>query len=76
MLVFAEVKTRSSAAFGLPAEAVNRTKSARIRQLALRWMAEQRDAPGAAFWSAVRFDVVCVLRGRDGFDVTHLTGAF
>lgn len=76
VLVFAEVKTRSSLAYGSPAEAVNRAKSARIRQLALRWITAQRDQPGAAFWSAVRFDVVSVLRRPDGFQVDHLVGAF
>jgi putative endonuclease len=76
VLVFAEVKTRSSLAFGLPAEAVNRAKSARIRQLALRWMMAQRDEPDPVFWSEVRFDVLSVVRGPGGFDVTHLAGAF
>jgi putative endonuclease len=76
VLVFAEVKTRSSLAFGAPAEAVNSAKSARIRQLALRWITAQRGEPGSAFWSAVRFDVVAVLRRPDGFQVTHLVGAF
>jgi putative endonuclease len=37
-LVFVEVKTRSRLGFGAPAEAVDRAKSARIRQLALRWL--------------------------------------
>lgn len=76
VLVFAEVKTRSSLAFGLPAEAVDRAKSTRIRHLALRWIMAQRDEPDAEFWSEVRFDVVSVVRGPDGFEVTHLAGAF
>jgi putative endonuclease len=76
LLVFVEVKTRSSLAFGAPAEAVDRVKSARIRHLALRWIMAQRDEPGARFWEAVRFDVVSVVRGRDGFSVTHLPGVF
>jgi putative endonuclease len=75
-LVFVEVKTRSSLAYGTPAEAVTRAKSARIRQLALRWIMAQRDEPDSGFWAEVRFDVVSVVRGRDGFDVTHLVGAF
>jgi len=76
-LVFVEVKTRSSLAFGAPAEAVDRVKAARIRQLALRWIAEARARDGAAFWSAVRFDVVSVLRSRSGpAQVTRVTGAF
>ena len=76
VLVFVEVKTRSSLAFGVPAEAVDRAKSARIRQLALRWMMARRDEGAAEFWSEVRFDVVSVVRGRDGFQVTHLAGVF
>lgn len=76
LLVFVEVKTRSSLAFGTPAEAVDRAKSARIRHLALRWIMAQRDEPGSQFWAAVRFDVVSVVRGRDGFAVTHLPGVF
>jgi len=76
VLVFAEVKTRSSLAYGAPAEAVDRAKSARIRHLALRWIMAQRDQPDPEFWSAVRFDVVSVVRGRAGFDVTHLPGVF
>lgn len=76
-LVFVEVKTRSSLAFGAPAEAVDRVKAARIRQLALRWIAAERARDSAAFWSAVRFDVVSVLRSRSGPpQVTRVTGAF
>jgi putative endonuclease len=75
-LVFVEVKTRSSLAFGTPAEAVSRVKAARIRQLALHWIAAQREAGDPQFWTALRFDVVSVLRGRDGFQVSHLPGAF
>ena len=63
--VFCEVKTRSSEAFGSPAEAVTPIKQARIRRLAARWLAEARAAdragPGAR---TVRFDVVAVLGER------------
>jgi len=76
VLVFAEVKTRSSLAYGLPAEAVNRTKAARIRQLAMQWLNAQRDAGIALSWSALRFDVVSVVRTGGSFEVTHLVGAF
>ncbi len=58
-LVFAEVKTRRSDAFGHPAEAVGRDKRLRIQRLAQRFMAETGTrAP------ALRFDVVAVLRGQ------------
>jgi putative endonuclease len=76
VLVFAEVKTRSSLAYGVPAEAVSRTKAARIRQLAMQWIDAQREQDVALSWSALRFDVVSVVRGSGGFEVTHLAGAF
>jgi Predicted endonuclease distantly related to archaeal Holliday junction resolvase len=77
-LVFVEVKTRSSLRFGPPAAAVDRVKSARIRQLGLRWiLAERERGADQQFWSTVRFDVVSVLRGApDGVQVEHLKGAF
>jgi putative endonuclease len=71
-LVICEVKTRSGPAFGDPAEAVDRTKAARLRRLALRWLA----AHGLG-WRDLRFDVVTVLRRPDGEPVVrHLRGAF
>jgi putative endonuclease len=76
VLAIVEVKTRSSLAYGAPAEAVGRAKSARIRQLALRWIMAQRELGEPVFWSAVRFDVVSVVRGRSGVELTHLPGAF
>jgi putative endonuclease len=76
-LVFVEVKTRSSLAFGSPAEAVGPSKSARIRQLALRYLMARREAGDEASWSALRFDVVAVLRSAgNGPDVVHVRGAF
>lgn len=58
VFVFCEVKTRSSDAFGVPAEAVHRTKQARIRRLAARWLSE---SPIVA--REIRFDVASVLKG-------------
>ncbi len=75
-LVFVEVKTRSSLAYGSPAEAVHQRKSARIRRLALCWMAEQREAGSGEFWSSLRFDVVTVVRTGSAVRVEHLRGAF
>ena len=67
-LVFCEVKTRGSEAFGVPAEAVTPVKQARVRRLAARWMREEESRPARV----VRFDVASVLRGR--LDV--IEGAF
>jgi len=72
VLVFCEVKTRSGAGFGAPAEAVVRSKAARIRRLALRWIAEH---PGHG--GRIRFDVVGVVLPRAGAaEVTHIPAAF
>lgn len=60
VMVFCEVKTRSSAAFGTPAEAVTATKQARVRRLAARWLAEQAGGHGGR----IRFDVAAVVGGR------------
>jgi putative endonuclease len=66
-VVFCEVKARSSAAFGVPAEAVTRTKQQRIRLLATRWLESSGARP-----KALRFDVACVLAG----EVTVLEACF
>ncbi len=58
-IVFCEVKTRSSDAFGLPAEAVTRTKRERLRHLAAKWLDESAIRP-----IGIRFDVAAVLDGR------------
>ena len=69
-LVVCEVKTRTSAAFGSPFEAVTPAKLARLRRLAARWIADR----GVSV-SEVRFDLVGVrldLSGDARFD--HLRG--
>jgi putative endonuclease len=67
-LVFCEVKTRSSTAFGDPAEAVVGAKAQRLRRLAGCWLVEH---PGR--WSELRIDVISVLRHRQGAaEVRHL----
>jgi putative endonuclease len=76
-LVFCEVKTRSTVSHGSPAEAVTTAKAARLRRLALRWLAARREAGGDQFWSELRFDVVCVMRRpRGAATVDHVRGAF
>ncbi len=65
-VVFCEVKTRSSEAFGHPAEAVDKSRQGRLRRAAVEWMR------GGGYSGAVRFDVVAVLPGR----VERLEAAF
>jgi putative endonuclease len=69
-LVVCEVKTRTSAAFGSPFEAVTPAKLARLRRLAARWLADR-----GACVTEVRFDLVGVrldLSGDERFE--HVRG--
>ncbi len=69
-LVVCEVKTRSSLAFGTPAEAVTPAKAARLRRLATRWLAEH---PLHA--DQVRIDVVGVVCASFVEpEISHLVG--
>ena len=67
LVVFCEVKSRTSTAFGAPVEAVTREKQMRIRRLAARWLEEASFRP-----VEIRFDVASVLGG----ELTVETGAF
>jgi putative endonuclease len=67
--VFCEVKTRTTDAFGIPAESVTRDKQMRVRRLAARWL--DTDAPRPA--GEIRFDVASIL-GSAAVEVVE--GAF
>ncbi len=66
-VVVCEVKTRSSLAYGAPAEAVTAAKRSRLRRLAARWLSEH-DVRAAT----VRFDVAAVV----GASVEIVTAAW
>jgi putative endonuclease len=71
-LVFCEVKTRRSDAFGTPAEAVTPRKQARLRSLAGQWLGVHQ-----ARADVIRFDVAAVLpSGRGGWTVDVIEAAF
>lgn len=70
VLVVCEVKTRSSARYGTPLEAVTRRKYRRLRQLAYRWLV----ANGVLF-DEVRIDVIGVTRDdAGGLTIEHIRG--
>nr|MDT0661473.1 YraN family protein [Micromonospora sp. DSM 115978] len=72
VLVFCEVKTRRSAAFGVPAEAVTPAKARRLRRLAAQWLRATTARP-----AEVRFDVLAVYASGTGpARVEHLRAAF
>jgi putative endonuclease len=70
-VVFVEVKTRTSDAFGRPSEAVNAQKRRRIARVASSFLVRSG-------WTetACRFDVVEVLPVGAGWRVTHIPDAF
>lgn len=71
-LVFIEVKTRSSLAYGSPAAAVTTRKQRQITRAAQWYLAEQQ-----LFDSPARFDVISVLRGKTNLQkIEHINNAF
>ncbi len=70
VLVFCEVKTRTTAAYGTPLESVSAVKVARLRRLAARWMREH-----GVRVEEVRLDLVGVLLDHGGAArVEHVRG--
>jgi putative endonuclease len=68
MVVFVEVKTRTSDRFGGVEQAVTPQKVRRLRRLAGVWLAAQDNS-----WAQVRIDVVGVRIGRGPTpEITHL----
>ncbi len=67
VIVFVEVKTRASAKFGLPREAVNFFKQQKLRQLALYYLKSKK-----LLERSIRFDVIDVIDE----EITHIENAF
>ena len=69
-LVVCEVKTRSDTRFGTPLEAISARKHARLRRLAVRWVAAH-----CLIFDEIRIDIVGVLRvAPDEFSIEHVRG--
>ncbi len=70
VLVVCEVKTRSGTRYGSPLEAITRSKRARLRRLAVRWLVAQ-----GVIFDEVRIDVIGLLPDRAGnYQVEHARG--
>ncbi|MBW3087826.1 YraN family protein [Bifidobacterium sp. 82T24] len=74
-LTFVEVKTRRSAMFGPPQDAVTEHKRKALRHAGMEWIQRHGDAIRR---SGTRFDVlaISVLGGRRAPQIRHIPGAF
>ncbi len=71
-LVFIEVKTRRSAAFGVPQEAVGARKQRQIIRTAQWYLQNNKNAK-----LQPRFDVIAILcQSKNGVQITHIADAF
>ena len=70
-VVFCEVKTRRSDAFGMPQEAVGHRKQSRLRTLAVLWLGAHEVRA-----NVLRFDVAAVRPNGRGWAVEVLEAAF
>jgi putative endonuclease len=70
-VVVVEVKTRASAEFGLPEEAVDQAKRDHLVRTAARY-AREAEVP----FHEVRFDIVSVLLDSHRSSMEHIRGAF
>jgi uncharacterized protein (TIGR00252 family) len=70
-IAFVEVKYRESSRYGMPREAVNRTKQRGITQLALSYIQQS----GKSGYNC-RFDVVDIVKQSGGYDITYVKDAF
>jgi putative endonuclease len=71
LLVFVEVRTRATSAFGAPEETVGIAKQRRLVRAARDFLARWRGPPRGA-----RFDVVAVVDSAGGPRLEHFAGAF
>ncbi len=70
LLVFVEVKTRSSLQFGLPQEFVKPSQIKRLVQAANAFI-EQNNAT-----EEVRFDIIAISKEGSKYDLLHIKNAF
>ena len=70
LIVFAEVKTRNSTDYGNPEEFVDRKKQKAYIRLADAYVTKHRRE------EEVRFDIISVVMGPEGYRIEHMENAF
>ena len=71
IIVFVEVKTRSSQRFGSPEEAITSTKIQHIKKVALIYLTGEKMA-----YQEIRFDVIAILMQDNKPHLNHIEAAF
>lgn len=70
MLVFVEVKAKSSSSFGYPEDAVDEGKAERIIEAAEQYIYDQN-------WQGmIRFDIISLLKQGEKVEIKHFKDAF
>ena len=70
-IVFVEVKTRKTLKFGIPAEAVTKTKQAKIHATALHYLQDNHQ-----YYKNFSFDVIEIVVEGDKFRLNHIPNCF
>lgn len=71
-LVFVEVKYRSSSKFGLPKEAINKSKQKTIYAVATAYLKQNNLIDKVS----VRFDCIQIIGNLEDYNLEHLTNIF
>ncbi len=71
VMVFVEVKTRTSTAFGMPSEAVNHKKQEKYFKTALYYINETGSRN-----TAFRFDIIEIMFDKGNVSINHIIDAY
>ncbi len=72
LVVFVEVRSKTTDRFGTPEESINRTKISRIRRTAMDYLRNNLEGQPVK----MRFDVIAVTFQDDKGSINHIEGAF
>lgn len=72
LLIFVEVRSKTSNRFGEPEETMTEKKKAKIRKTAWEYLRSGKTGRH----QGIRFDFIGVVRGPEGTRINHIEGAF